>query len=95
MGRYYLFGKPAAVSWKRHYRAKKIQFDFGELFPEAHVPPALEGHPLSVAMMQDYPVVESDGYLFFTEEAFRIIDPHVDMRFFVKGELTLPGRNSG
>jgi len=32
------------------------------------------------------------SYLFFTEASFRVIDPHLDMRFFVKGELDLRRR---
>jgi hypothetical protein len=96
VGRYYLFNPPAADVEQSHYRrGKPISFDFRKLAPEdTFVSSAPDGHPLSVAMMEDYPVVENWGYLFFTEELFRVIDRHLDSRFFIKGEITLLRRTA-
>jgi len=95
VGRYYGFAPPAAYIEESRYRAvKPVPFDFTELAPkDTFVFPASEGHALSVAMMADYPVIQNDRYLFFTEASFRVIDPYVDMRFFVKGELDLRRRS--
>jgi hypothetical protein len=82
---------------RRYAGAKPVCFDLSEpAWPDIEVARASDdGHPLSVKMMEDFPVVYNDGYLFFTEEAFQVVEPHLDMRFFLKGELALGRRTDG
>jgi hypothetical protein len=94
VGRYFLLVPPAAYVLEAQYPAEApVQFDFAKSAPsDTFVYPASDGHPISVAMMRDYPVVESEGYLFMTDEVFGVVGPHVDARFFLLGELDLSDR---
>jgi hypothetical protein len=95
-GRYYFFWAPQADVEKDRYRGvKPVSFDFAQAsWPAADVPMAHEDHPLCIQMMKDFPAVYSNKYMFFTEEAFRAVEPHLDMRVFIRGELDLGRRTS-
>jgi hypothetical protein len=96
VGRYYFFWAPQADVEKNRYRGvKPVFFDFAQAAgQDTDVPMAHGDHPLCIQMMKDFPAVYSNKYLFFTEEAFRVVEPHLDMRFFIRGELDL-GRRTG
>ena len=96
VGRYYFFWAPQAdVEKSRYRRVRSVSFDFaGPAGKDTYVAMAHEDHPLCIKMMKDFPVVYHYGYLFFTEEAFRVVEPHLDARFFIRGELDLGRRTS-